>query len=186
MVSHFKTWKVRKDTNMYMHAHAHRMHTWTYNKTAHNTHVCCKCGVGVFQPTRHLVLLNCCLHLTYQANNRVVLLICFSQRCLELAMCIDQALYFLHGVDNEHVYKVLPCAIQPVVEWLSISTTLVTIQYSWKNAMDSSKLSSITCSSQIMKCSANYAFLNAPNCHHHSIKYISLTFQAFQIVHEHI
>jgi len=146
MVTHFKTGKGMKDTNMCMHAHAHRMHAWTYNETAHNTHVCCKGGVGIFQPTRHLVLLNGCLHLTYQANDRVVLLICFSQRCLELAMCIDQALYFLHGVDNEHVYKVLPRAIQPVVEWLSISITFVTIQHSQKNAKDSSKPSLITCS----------------------------------------
>jgi hypothetical protein len=33
---------------------------------------------------------------------------------------------------------------------------------------------------------SNYALLNAPNCHHHSIKYTSLTFQVFHTVHEHI
>jgi hypothetical protein len=40
-------------------------------------------------------------------------------------MCIYQTLYFLHGVDNEHVHKVFPCAIQPVVEWLSTLTYYV-------------------------------------------------------------
>merc|ERR1719318_1389234 len=72
--------------------------------------------IGVDGGTRDIVLFGKGFTFVNQGNNRGKLFVSFSKSSLELGMGINETLNFIKGVHNEHINKVLPCSIQPVIE----------------------------------------------------------------------
>lgn len=75
-------------------------------------------SVRVLKTTRYLIFLYSRLNIFDQSNDGIVLFVGIWQSCLELSVSINQSLYFLNGVYDEHVYKIFASSIQPVVERL--------------------------------------------------------------------